>query len=88
MDNAAGAEQVEPLIPPAGCVLLVTSRWHFTLPRLAAKNLDTLTAADARALLLTIASRIGAWAEEIAKLCGIYHWHCDWQPEHWRNTEI
>ena len=26
MDNAASAEQVETLIPPAGCVLLVTSR--------------------------------------------------------------
>src|ERR1041385_5911212 len=47
MDNAARAEQVEPLIPPAGCVLLVTSRRHFTLPGLAAKNLDALTAADA-----------------------------------------
>ena len=70
MDNAASAEQVAPLIPPAGCVLVVTSRWHFTLPGLAAKNLDTLTAGDARALLLAIAPRIGEWADEIAKLCG------------------
>ena len=30
MDNAASAEQVGPLSPPAGCVLLVTSRFHFT----------------------------------------------------------
>src|SRR6185503_17513254 len=44
MDNAANAEQVEPLIPPAGCLLLVTSRQHFTVPGLAAKNLDTLSA--------------------------------------------
>jgi len=36
MDNAANAEQVEPLIPPAGCLLLITSRQHFTLPGLAA----------------------------------------------------
>lgn len=70
MDNAAGAEQVEPLIPPSGCVLLVTSRRLFTLPGLVAKNLDTLSAIEARTLLLAIAPRIGAWADEIAALCG------------------
>ena len=70
MDNAANAEQVEPLIPPAGCLLLVTSRQHFTVPGLAAKNLDTLSAADARELLLTIAPRIETHADEIAALCG------------------
>ena len=70
MDNAADAVQVEPLIPPASCLLLVTSRWHSTLPGFAAKNLDTLMAGDARALLLTIAPRIGEWADKIAALCG------------------
>jgi tetratricopeptide (TPR) repeat protein len=70
MDNAADAVQVEPLIPPAGCLLLVTSRQHFTVPGLAAKNLDTLSAADARDLLLTIAPRIEPCADEIVALCG------------------
>jgi tetratricopeptide (TPR) repeat protein len=70
MDNAADAEQVEPLIPPAGCLLLVTSRQHFTVPGLAAKNLDALNAEDARDLLLTIAPRIETQADEIAALCG------------------
>ncbi len=70
MDNAANAEQVEPLIPPAGCLLLVTSRQHFAVPGLAAKNLDTLSAADARDLLLKIAPRIGTQADEITALCG------------------
>jgi tetratricopeptide (TPR) repeat protein len=70
MDNAANAEQVEPLMPPAGCLLLVTSRQHFTVPGLAAKNLDSLSAADARDLLLTIAPRIETRAVEIATLCG------------------
>jgi tetratricopeptide (TPR) repeat protein len=70
MDNAANAAQVEPLIPPAGCLLLVTSRQHFTVPGLAAKNLDTLSAADARDLLLIIAPRIETQADEIAALCG------------------
>ena len=70
MDNAAGAGQVAPLIPPAGCVLLVTSRQHFTLPGLHSKNLETLPPEDARELLLGIAPHIGEHADEIARLCG------------------
>ncbi len=70
MDNAKDAAQVAPLIPPAGCVLLVTSRQHFTLPGLYAKDLDTLPVADAHKLLLAIAPRIDAQADEIAQLCG------------------
>jgi tetratricopeptide (TPR) repeat protein len=70
MDNAADAAQVAPLIPPVSCVLLVTSRQHFTLPGLHPIDLDTLPDADARKLLLTIAPRIDAQADELAKLCG------------------
>jgi tetratricopeptide (TPR) repeat protein len=70
MDNARDAAQVEPLIPPAGCTLLVSSRWHFHVPGLVSKDLDELPDEDARALLLTIAPRIGEHAEEIARLCG------------------
>lgn len=70
MDNAASAEQVDPLIPPGGCVLLVTSRRHFTLPGLYVKNLEALSPDDARQLLLAIAPRIGGLADEIAGLCG------------------
>ncbi len=70
MDNAASATQVEPLIPPSSCILLVTSRRHFTLPGMAVKNLDVLTGADACSLLLTIAPRISESADQIAKLCG------------------
>ena len=32
MDNAADKWQVEPLLPPFSCFLLITSRQHFTLP--------------------------------------------------------
>ena len=70
MDNAKDKAQVEPLIPPAGCVLLVTSRQHFTLPGMFHQNLDALPRADAIKLLLTIAGRIGDQADEIARLCG------------------
>jgi tetratricopeptide (TPR) repeat protein len=69
MDNARDAAQVLPLVPPPGCVLLVTSRQHFTLPGLYAKDLDTLPTEDARKLLLAIAPRIGDQADAIAKLC-------------------
>src|SRR5437588_7557038 len=52
MDNARDAQQVEPLLPPPGCLLLVTSRRHFTLPGLVEKNLEALPPGDAQALLL------------------------------------
>jgi tetratricopeptide (TPR) repeat protein len=70
MDNARDRAQVEPLIPPAGCVLLVTSRQHFTLPGMFDQNLDALPRSDAITLLRTIAGRIGDHADEIARLCG------------------
>ena len=66
MDNARDAAQVEPLVPPDTCVLLVTSRQHFTLPGLYAKRLDTLSPEESRELLLKIAPRISERAGEIA----------------------
>src|SRR5205085_6406575 len=70
MDNARDAAQVEPLIPPDTCVLVVTSRQNFTLPGLYAKRLDTLSPEESRELLLKIAPRINERAGEIAQLCG------------------
>ncbi len=48
----------------------MTSRFHFTLPGLVARDLDELPEDDARALLLHIEPRIGSAADEIARLCG------------------
>jgi tetratricopeptide (TPR) repeat protein len=70
MDNAASRGQVEPLLPPKGSLLLVTSRFHFTLPGLVERDLDELPAEDARKLLLKIAPRIEKEADTIACLCG------------------
>ncbi len=70
MDNAADSAQVEPLIPPSSCFLLVTSRQHFALPGLFSKDLNTLPPDDARDLLLKIAPRVHDQADVIAKLCG------------------
>jgi tetratricopeptide (TPR) repeat protein len=70
MDNAADARQVEPLIPPESCMMLVTSRNHFSMAGLFSKSLDTLSAEDAQKLLLKITPRIGEQANALAKLCG------------------
>jgi tetratricopeptide (TPR) repeat protein len=74
MDNARDAQQVAPLIPPVECLLLVTSRKHFTLPGLVEKNLDKLPARDARELLMCIAPRLKKekmdHVDELAHLCG------------------
>ena len=71
LDDVAGKEQIEPLIPPAGSGLLMTSRHFFSLPDLYAKRLSALSPDDARALLLKIAPRIGDHAGELATLCGL-----------------
>jgi tetratricopeptide (TPR) repeat protein len=70
LDNAANGEQVEPLLPPAGCAVLITSRIKFALPGLAERDLDILPSDKACELLLGIAPRIGNRADELAKRCG------------------
>jgi tetratricopeptide (TPR) repeat protein len=70
LDDAADAEQVKPLIPPASCVMLITSRRRFRLPGMYALNLNTLDETDALDLLRAIAPRISDAAPEIAELCG------------------
>jgi len=71
LDNAAGKDQVEPLAPPSGSLLLVTSRFHFALSGSTALDLDELPEDDARALLTRLAPRLqAAEADEIARLGG------------------
>jgi len=70
LDNAASREQVEPLMPPAGSALLITSRNRFALPGLKEKDLDVLPLVDAKKLLLESAGRIGEHAGELAEMCG------------------
>jgi tetratricopeptide (TPR) repeat protein len=70
LDNAANEEQVIPLIPPAGCAMIVTSRQRFVLPGQLVRHLEELSAHEARHLLLQIAPRIGDRADKIARLCG------------------
>ncbi len=70
LDDAASAEQVEPLLSHAGCLTIVTSRIRFSLPRLHRQDLDAMSEASARQLLLSLAPRLGNAADELAKLLG------------------
>ncbi|HEY6169736.1 MAG TPA: NB-ARC domain-containing protein, partial [Verrucomicrobiae bacterium] len=70
LDNAAAA-QVQPLLPPPNCLLLVTSRAQFKLPGLVQRNLDCLEPAKSVELLCKLSSRWqGDEAKDAAGLCG------------------
>jgi tetratricopeptide (TPR) repeat protein/DNA-binding XRE family transcriptional regulator len=77
LDDAAGSDQVRPLLPGAGgSLVLVTSRRHLTaLEDAKTISLDTLSADESTALLVRLAARpglSGAEAEvaDIVRLCG------------------
>ena len=77
LDDAAGSEQVRPLLPGTGSSLvLVTSRRHLSaLDEAAVISLDTLPADQAAGLLVRLAGRPGLGAgdpgvAEITRLCG------------------
>ena len=71
LDNAADGKQVEPLLPPKDCFVLVTSTKKFLLPGMPEPFLlESLELSDASDLLLKICPRIDCQAGEIAKLCG------------------
>jgi tetratricopeptide (TPR) repeat protein len=77
LDNVADAAQVEPLLPPAGCVLLATTRrsgGSFTLPGLFVKKLEAGAVAEGRKLLLKLAPRAGERAAQVVGLCGGLPW--------------
>lgn len=77
MDNAKDAAQITPLLPPATCLLLITSRQHFAVPGLRSKDLNVLPPDKARELLISIADRIGACADGIANCAAICRKHCE-----------
>jgi len=77
LDDAAGHEQVRPLLPgTAGSLVLIASRRRLTaLEDATVLSIDTLNPADAAALLSRLADRpdLGPDADataEIARLCG------------------
>jgi tetratricopeptide (TPR) repeat protein len=77
-DDARDDNQVRPLLPPAKCCLVVTTRRKFVLPGMIPKDLDVLTLDKAVDLLQRISGMNStggpsqekeAW-EELARLCG------------------
>jgi tetratricopeptide (TPR) repeat protein len=70
LEDAAGPDQVRPLVPPASCALLITSRRRFHMPGMHTLDLGLLSEGEARELLGRIAPRIGDDAAEFAGLCG------------------
>lgn len=71
LDNASDEAQVAPLIPPPGCLTLITSRQWFTLPGQLDINLKALPAKQAQQLLQKICTRCtDSEASRIAKQCG------------------
>ncbi len=69
-DSAASSVQLSSLVPPAGCLMLVTGREPLSLPGMRSLRLDRLSMEEAQALLLALAPRIGPQAAEVAELCG------------------
>ena len=59
LDNATDDKQVKPLLPPAGCGLIITSRRLIALPGLRPQTLDVLSEEEAVELLVAIAPRLG-----------------------------
>ncbi|HQK14779.1 MAG TPA: tetratricopeptide repeat protein [Anaerolineae bacterium] len=88
LDNAADAAQLRPLLPPASCLLLVTSRQRFTLPGLRALDLDALPKPDAEKLLREIAPRVGDHAGTLADLCGCLPLALRWAGEALNDTTL
>jgi tetratricopeptide (TPR) repeat protein/transcriptional regulator with XRE-family HTH domain len=77
LDDAAGSDQVQPLLPGAGgSLVLVTSRRHLSaLDDATAISMDTLPPGDAARLLVRLAGRPALSAgdpgvREIVRLCG------------------
>ncbi len=88
LDNAKDAAQLRPLLPPASCLLLVTSRQRFTLPGLKPLDLDALPKPDAVTLLREIAPRLGDHAGTLADLCGCLPIALRWAGEALNDTTM
>ncbi|HEX9991167.1 MAG TPA: tetratricopeptide repeat protein [Chloroflexia bacterium] len=69
-DDVWAARQVESLLPPPGCALLLTSGQRFVLVGMVSLDLNVLPQLEAEQLLLRICPSIGSTAARMAQLCG------------------
>ncbi len=70
LDNAINKSQIEPLVPPKSCGLLITSRNYLNLPGAYKKIIRTLPRPDSIKLVISVAKRIDNKADSLAELCG------------------
>ncbi|MEM6392886.1 MAG: tetratricopeptide repeat protein [Planctomycetota bacterium] len=71
LDNAAGPDQVHPLIPGGNCRVIVTARENFLIHGQKPLRLDVLSEEDAIALAQSLAPRLTeAEANDLAAACG------------------
>jgi tetratricopeptide (TPR) repeat protein len=70
LDDAADGDQLKRLVPPEGCILIVTSGRSFVLPGLRALILGPLVPEEAKEMANRIAPRLGSRAGELTALCG------------------
>jgi len=71
LDNAANSAQVRPLVVPAGCGLVVTSRRNISLPGARHFDLDVLPVEEARDVLRAIVGQGRATEEELGAIAGL-----------------
>lgn len=69
-DDASDAAQVEHLLPPAGCALLVTTREPFSLPGAFLEDLERMSPDEATRLLAMLSPRLEAAAPRLAEAGG------------------
>jgi tetratricopeptide (TPR) repeat protein len=69
-DDALDKRQLEPLLPPPGCALLLTSRQRFNWQGMERLDLEMLSQLEAEKLLLKICPAIGPATTSMTQLCG------------------
>jgi tetratricopeptide (TPR) repeat protein len=70
LDNAAGGQQVTPLLPPGGCAALITARRPLDLATTCKLELPMLPPEDARTLLDKLVPRLAGKNGQLARSCG------------------
>jgi len=69
LDDAKGAGQVQPLIPPKTCSAIVTTQQGFSPPGFSSHTLGPLTPQEAKEMLTALAPESRVLADEITRLC-------------------
>ncbi|MBI1762603.1 MAG: tetratricopeptide repeat protein [Acidobacteria bacterium] len=70
LDNVADLQQLQPLLPPEDCLVIVTARQPLTLPDAFALKLEPLSANEATELLSRLVPRCAEAAAALAEPCG------------------